>query len=224
MTNFPRLAVLSVAVALVLVSCTTRKIENASAPEKIALPETSMNIFPVTSSASATVANSYQEPKWTNAPSSYDDAEYMYFSGSSDVTFSDRIARQLAMTDAASSFAKWWEQSVNSVITTYSNIEETGSKRDYYTFFEESSKTSASTVVSGLEAVDYWENPQTGDLWILTRISKKLIGKTLQNILDEASTLNEFSTDEEGGTVADALKNSFEELLQQKNGLDSEQM
>ena len=223
MTRFFQLAMLSVVTTLVLISCATTKVEDMSVSEKIALTETTMPVLSVNLSASTTTDNSYQEPKWTKAPDSYNDTEYKYFSGSSDITFSDKMARQYAMTDAASSFARWLEQSVNEVVntTTFSSIVDTSEQKDAITSeistFEKNMKSSASAVVSGLEAVDYWKNPQTGELWILTRVSKKLLRQQFQSILDETSALNEFGTDEEVGTVAGTLKDSFEDLLQKEN-------
>lgn len=225
MARFIRFAVLSAVTAFILVSCATMGksgspevtavSENAAVREVpatvSAVPETTV----ATASSSSSSADEY--PGWVFTPSSYDDETYKYFSGSSDITVSDRMARQRAMTDCASSFASWWEQSIETVISTSSSIVDDGGKQSYVQTFETKSKTSSSAVVSGLEAVEMWKDPSTGEVWLLARVPKALIGKTFRSVLDETSALEEFRTDEGAGIMADRLKSSFDELLDKGN-------
>ena len=187
-----------------LVSCSTTK----AAKEQPA-PAVSE---PATASVEGTTPSKY--PTWVFNPGSKDDATYKFVSGSSEISVSDKMARQQAMTDATRNFANWWETSIQAIARDYANVAGEGqTNQQYMLAFETFALQKADVVVSGIEMVDQWKDPDTGELWVLARIPKATLGTTFQTVLDEMEKTEEFQKNPAAAEANNMMKSAFDELI-----------
>lgn len=157
-------------------------------------------------------SNNY--PIWIFNPGTKDDSIYKYVSGSSEISVSDKMARQQALTDATRSFANWWETSIQAVVRDYANVGGEGqTNQQYMLAFETFALQKSDVVVSGIEMVDQWKDPSTGELWILARISKSTLGTTFQSVIDEMTKTEEYQKNPAAAEANNMLKNAFDDLI-----------
>ncbi len=186
----------------VLASCVTKTVVVESAPEEPAAAEP----------AAAEPVSKY--PSWIFNPGSKDDETYKYISGSSEITVSDKMARQQAMTDAARAFGSWFEQSIQAVARDYANAAGEGKyNQQYMLAFETIAMTKVDVTFSGLEMVDQWKDPETDELWVLARVPKATLGTTFQAVLDELSKTEEFKKNPAAEEANNMMKSAFDELI-----------
>lgn len=124
-------------------------------------------------------------PVWVFNPSSLDDATYKYFSGSSEITVSDKMARQQAMSNAAGNAANALALSVQTAVQTTekTSVDSTGESQ-YTASFEKEALAKSATIVAGLEMVNQWKDPDTGEFWVLMRMPKTIFDSIQNELLE----------------------------------------
>jgi hypothetical protein len=188
----------------VIVACSTTKAteeQPAQAPVSVAEP-----------APKAEPESKY--PGWVFTPGSMDNSVYKYISGSSEISVSDKMARQQAMTDATRNFANWWETSIQAIVRDYANVAGEGmSNQQYMLAFETFALQKADVVVSGIEMVDQWKDPDTGELWVLARVPKATLGTTFQTVIDEMEKTEEFQKNPAAAEANNMMKSAFDDLI-----------
>ena len=173
------LVVLLVLLSFFWISCSSTK---NSAIEQLDSAQSPKEVIEMAVSEQ-TEADKY--PVWVFNPSSLDDATYKYFSGSSEITVSDKMARQQAMSNAAGNAANALALSVQTAVQTTekTSIDSTG-ENQYTASFEKEALAKSAAIVAGLEMINQWKDPNSGEFWVLTRMPKTIFDSIQNELLE----------------------------------------